>query len=309
MPLTTLPNGLVLEAPSANEAKVIYRELFEDCPYLRNGVTVSSGDTVLDIGANVGGFSVLLARRHRDLRIVAFEPIPETFAILERNAMRHLGGAEFTLVNAGVSSAAGRERFEVPPNSSFVASAESASARPGTRSGASPLVRARALLEDAERAGLLPRRVAKRLEAGLDSRLARPLLLAAMRIGGAALSVVRRLRTRHVECEMTTISDCLRDNGIDAVDLVKVDVEGAEWAVLNGIEDADWPRLRQLVIEVHDVGGRVARVRDMLERKGYRVVVEQEDWATLKLLGLHNVYAVRTPEGATDAERAGQRGT
>jgi FkbM family methyltransferase len=300
VPLTTLPNGLVLEAPSAAEAKVIYRELFEACPYLRNGVTVRPGDTILDIGANVGGFSVLLAGRYRDLRIVAFEPIPETFAILERNASRLLAGADVTLVNAGVSSAAGRARFEIPPNSSFMASAEPAPPSPAMRGAGSPLVRARALLEDAERAGLVPRRVTRRLAAGLDSRLARPFLLAGMRVGGRALSVLRRMRTRHVDCEMTTVSDCLRKYGIDVVDLVKIDVEGAEWSVLNGIGDDDWTRLRQLAIEVHDVDGRVGKVRELLERKGYRVVVEQEDWATLKLLGLHNVYAVRSDRTGVD---------
>jgi hypothetical protein len=34
-------------------------------------------------------------------------------------------------------------------------------------------------------------------------------------------------------------------------------------------------------------------MRDVLEAKGYRVVVEPADWATHRLMGLHMLYASR----------------
>ena len=67
----------------------------------------------------------------------------------------------------------------------------------------------------------------------------------------------------------------MRELGIEHVDLLKIDVEGAEWDALVGIEETDWARIRQLAIEVHDVDGRVARIRELLERKGYDVAVER----------------------------------
>jgi hypothetical protein len=69
MPITTLPNGLVLETPTENEAKVIYEQLFESNAYLRNGITLHDGATVFDVGAHVGGFSASLVQHHRDLRL------------------------------------------------------------------------------------------------------------------------------------------------------------------------------------------------------------------------------------------------
>jgi FkbM family methyltransferase len=60
--------------PLEYEAKYIH-------PSLNN---LESGDTVLDIGANVGFFSILASDRvGNNGNVVAFEPIPETASILE----------------------------------------------------------------------------------------------------------------------------------------------------------------------------------------------------------------------------------
>jgi hypothetical protein len=74
---------------------------------------------------------------------------------------------------------------------------------------------------------------------------------------------------------------------------LKIDVEGAEWDVLRGIDEAHWPLIRQIVVEAHDVDGRVDRVRDLLLSKGYSVIVDREDWALHELLGIYTVFARR----------------
>jgi 31-O-methyltransferase len=294
MPLTTLPNGLTLEASSAREAGILYCELFERGSYTRHGIDVGDGATVLDVGANVGAFSVALAQRHRDLQLVLFEPIPDTFALLRRNAERLLGSARVTLVRAGVSSAPGRMTFLVPP-SSATATAHPSTGKMSAHAGGKVSLQTwvRAALADARRAKQIRPRLAKVVERGLDHRMFRPVTLGAILVTVGGVSLANRLRTKHLECELTTISTALREYGIDAVDLAKIDVEGAEWEVLQGIDESDWPRIRQLALEVHDVDGRVSRMRELLETKGYRVVVEQADWATHRLMGLHMLYASR----------------
>jgi Methyltransferase FkbM domain len=96
---------------------------------------------------------------------------------------------------------------------------------------------------------------------------------------------------------LTTISAAMRLYGISTVDLAKIDVEGAEWVVLEGIDEADWPRIRQLALELHDVDDRIARKRDLLETKGYRVLVDDADWATHRLMGVRCAVrqCARTP--------------
>lgn len=294
MPLATLPNGLTLETTSPREASILYSEIFEQGSYARHGIDVGDGATVLDVGANVGAFSIALAQQHRDLRLVLFEPIPATFALLRRNAERLLGSARVTLVPAGASSAPGRATFRVPP-SSTAATAYPSTSKPtaGANGKVTMQTWVRAALEDARRAKTIRPRLATVVERGLEHRTARPVILGAIVAAVGAVTLVHRFRTKHLECELTTISAALHEYSIDAVDLVKIDVEGAEWAVLQGIAESDWPRIRQLAIEVHDVDGRLARMRDVLEGKGYRVVVDEADWATHRLMGLHMLYASR----------------
>jgi 31-O-methyltransferase len=291
----TLPNGLTVEAPSSREAAFLYLEIFELDSYTRHGIDVRDGATVLDVGANVGMFSLALAQRRRDLRLVLFEPIPDTFAMLRRNAQRLLGSARVTLVPAGVWSAPGRVTFRIPPSSSAMATADPARGTSGS-DGAGRIglqTRVRAGLDDARRARQIRPRLAALLARGLEHRALRPVVLGAILVVAAGVALAQRVRTKHVECDLTTISAALREYDIDAVDLAKIDVEGAEWEVLKGIDESDWPRLRQLAIEVHDVDDRVARMRDLLATKGYDVVVDEADWATHRLMGIHMLYASR----------------
>ncbi|KUN81017.1 hypothetical protein AQJ66_25465 [Streptomyces bungoensis] len=78
-----------------------------------------------------------------------------------------------------------------------------------------------------------------------------------------------------VEAEVRRLSDALRDWAPEGpVDLLKIDVEGAELEVMEGLEAADWRRVRQSVVEVQDLDGRLDAVRGILEAQGFTVTVE-----------------------------------
>ena len=54
------------------------------------------------------------------------------------------------------------------------------------------------------------------------------------------------------------------------IDLLKIDVEGDEIEVLNSIGEANWPLIRQIVVEVHDINERLATAVNLLTVHGYR---------------------------------------
>ena len=72
-------------------------------------------------------------------------------------------------------------------------------------------------------------------------------------------------------CAVRTLSsiieDCFPD--ITQIDLLKIDVEGSEFLVLRGISKAHMKLIRQLVLEVHDVDGRLSEVLKLLATSGF----------------------------------------
>jgi hypothetical protein len=61
--------------------------------------------------------------------------------------------------------------------------------------------------------------------------------------------------------------------------------------VLRGISPEHWPLIRNILIEVHDLGNRLRKVVDLLETHGYSVYVEQE--ALLTDTNIYNLFASR----------------
>lgn len=81
--------------------------------------------------------------------------------------------------------------------------------------------------------------------------------------------------TSSVTVAGTTLTSFLDRHGISIVDLVKMDIEGAEFDVLESMSDLDILRIRQLTIEFHDFldSNLLPRVRitdQRLRRLGFR---------------------------------------
>ncbi len=74
--------------------------------YLLSGIPIEPGSVVVDVGANIGEVSLLLARRHR-CRLVCVEPEPEEFRCLQRN----LAPFDATCVNTALWSSVETLKF------------------------------------------------------------------------------------------------------------------------------------------------------------------------------------------------------
>lgn len=258
-----LPNGLEVAHLNAYETDYLYQEIFVDRVYLRHGVEIGDGDCVFDVGANVGLFSLFARRSARDVRVFAFEPSPGLAPIVAENA-RRAGGVQ--VLHCGVSEAAGSADFTFYARSSVFSGY-------------------RAERGDDEAA----------LRAVIDNVLARGGLGdAAERAQAVEHLLAGRLEAQVCRTPLVALSDVIDQHGVERVDLLKIDAEKSERAVLRGLREEHWPRVRQIVMEVHDRSGAEPRLlADELRARGFEVTLQSED--LLGGSGLSTLYA-RRPE-------------
>lgn len=240
-----------LRHPDPEQLWYQLQEIVGSRSYLQHGVEVREGDVVLDVGANVGVAAAFFAEECRAGQVHSFEPVRPIYEVLRENLSGFPGCAPHPY---GLGKATGRARIAFYPNEWAI-------------SGLHPDPEAdRAVVERA-----------------------------LLNLGNSGQEVEQRLGNRFevemLDCELRTLSDALRDESIDRVDLLKIDAEKAELDVLDGIEEADWPRIRQVAAELHlDPIGRRDTV-DALTRRGFAVAVDQDP--TMAGTPIHMLYAVR----------------
>ena len=197
---TTNAFGTRIELPHP-EPRFIEEIVLRHCYTPTPDFQVKEGMVVLDVGANVGIFTIYAASRNRTGRIVAIEPDPESFSFLRDN-IRANGFANIQLLNAAIGANTGK----------------------GT------------LVEDNP--------------------------------GSVTVSTnVQGLKSATIRIE--TISSLVKALGLQKVDLLKVDAEGAEFEV---IEDTSWAAVvSRVVMEVHHPRGDYRMLVRKLSNVGYRI--------------------------------------
>jgi FkbM family methyltransferase len=97
--------------PLERDTGPIYDEIFVWEVYENKNLLIPADATILDIGGNIGFYSIWAARRYKPKRIFVYEPSPVTYACLVENVGRHVdtGQTSATCINLAVSSQPGRE--------------------------------------------------------------------------------------------------------------------------------------------------------------------------------------------------------
>jgi amino acid adenylation domain-containing protein/FkbM family methyltransferase len=257
-----LADGTSVVHVNPAETAFLYEEIFGRGGYLKHGIEIPQDACVLDVGANIGLFALLVARLAPDARILAFEPIPAVHRVLSLNAEIH--GLRGSTHDCALGRTAGTATFTYFPHITLL------SGRYADASADAGMVRQ--MLENAGQ---------------LDPSDSVDELLA------------DRLEHEEVERPVSTVSEILREHGLERVDLLKIDVEKGELDVLAGIDDGDWPKIQQVVIEVHGGDARLREVTDTLERAGFEHWVDEDE--LLRGSGLYNVYARRGTLAPTSA--------
>jgi FkbM family methyltransferase len=257
------PEPGVLQRPRGSKipTTTLLREVDE---YFAAGASVSPGDTVVDVGANVGAFSLRVAERcQSDVTLLCFEPSPATCRALTANFGKNalLGKTRHFIHQVGLGSRkeAGQERAfynfrHFPSNSTFDL--------------ANKRRECEMFFEDrARRLGDWFARVIPTPRSGAGARLER--MTSPFWKGSAWWWITRKyLGVESGKARIETLDEVLRRERIARVDLLKIDVEGPELEVLQGLGPRTWPLVRQVVMETHNRDGRQSVIEDLCRANG-----------------------------------------
>ena len=265
-----LSNGLDVFYRSRADLDMLEDEMFDDNQYCRNGIELRNGDCIFDAGANIGFFLIYLNQTLSDASVFCFEPIPETFELLEQNAKRH-NHLNLRIENCGLSNQSGVANFKHYPHSSVSSTMYPQDSKEFLSNSR------RYILDEIRKRG----RVLRLMVDWSPSFVWTPLT-----------ELIRRRYQSgvNVESKLRTVSEVIDEHDVTAIDLLKVDTEGAELSVLQGIRDEHWPLIRQAVVEVHDGVCGLEKVLAILESFGFSLVVDEPSET---LSHLRMVYATR----------------
>ena len=84
-----LKTGLSIVSPMEEPLIYLFEEIWVGHAYTPPDFNVEPGDTVVDIGANIGVFSMWAAARAQRVRVISLEPSPGMFHCLQQNLSRN----------------------------------------------------------------------------------------------------------------------------------------------------------------------------------------------------------------------------
>lgn len=260
----TLPNGLEIAHLKSYETHYLYNEIFVEKTYLKHNIELPDGATVLDIGANIGMFSLFVIGHCQNPRIFAFEPAPITFEVLKKNLA--LYSPQSIACNVGIADSDREAEFTFYPHSSVFSGFFADDDIDGDA--------LRQVMEN-ELIANHKDRSKESIQAYLDQMLK------------------DRLKKETYRCQLRSLSSLFTEHNIECVNLLKIDAEKCEWDILQSIQDTDWKKIQQVVVEVHDKKGEIlSNIQTRLQEKGFTINVLEEK--LLEKSGLYNIYAKRS---------------
>lgn len=278
-----LPRIGKIHCHTKSETRFIYKEIFERREYVKHGIEIKPGNIVFDVGANVGLFTLFTNKECKNnVSIYSFEPIPPTFELLNKNASVH-GLSErdnIKLFNLGLTCTDGPAEAEftfyrgMSGNSTMKADEKRMQYNNLDPDDVINLIKNRSSLYKA--------------------------LLSLYPIRFLLKKLLQKKKQSITEgetfiCRLSTLSKICQEYTVPSIDLLKIDVEGAELDVLLGIEDQDWPKIKQSVIEVYDVNGRMNTIKKLLHNKGFnKIAAFEPTWSQVMKLDSYVLYARRS---------------
>jgi len=237
-----LPDGnRILIRPNDKSQEWAIEEVYQERVYERM-FNISVGDTVIDVGANIGAFTVKASKLVGPTgTVISLEPASKSFTLLDANIRRN-DLSNVKPFKYAVSDSEGEASLYV----------DKASERSSLFSDQGDSERTRRNIETIESVKMV---------------------------------------------SLDTLAESLK---FDRIDVIKIDVEGSELAVLRGAKRTITKYMPNIVLEWHPLGGPLDGIRSFFSTSGYTVM---ESYSANTPCAI--VYAV--PNGSTVFDNRTQR--
>lgn len=282
-----LDNGTVVSSLQNTEKRWdISSQLVHVKQYLKYGVHIKPGDTIFDIGANIGMFGLVAYDLcNQDADVYCFEPIPHIFEDLEKN-LSCVNPDRLKAFLFGFSNINGKVEFTYYPNAPALSTIHPENMEKGLEQMITSIEEGIDEIPDFFDTGKESEKLSNNSE------------LTEKEVRFKKLRTILGLKTafqeKNVICDVKTVSSFIQLEGIDKIDLLKIDVNGSELDIINGIDKEDFKKINQIVIEVPLGGEKLDKLKSILESSGFsRVTVEEQDPVINKGLSYYIVYAVK----------------
>ena len=264
-----LPNNQEVFCLKADEAKILYQQVQG---YLKYGIVIKEGDIIFDVGANIGLFALMINNLcDGKADIFAFEPMPSIFAALDQNANKY-NSDKINVFQIGLGKQPRTVEFTHYPNATAISTMYPDS------SGEEKQQFAATIRDNTE-------------------KLPFPFSLIKFLPHSMFCLITDKLTDfayfeQKIECQIKTISQIIEEQLINQIDLLKIDVEKAELDVLQGINSEDWIKIKQVIVEVHNINDRVLFIYELLRERGFSKIKQEQD-PVFRHLDIYNIYASR----------------
>ena len=261
MKKTTLINGDTIFCINSLEAQMLHEHI---TGYFDDFISIKQSDTILDIGANIGILGLELTKKYPMINIHSFEPIDNIYSVLKANSDLS-NNKNFQSYNFGISDKSESIEFTYFPNAPALSSANDE-----IWNSKEDLIEAfDGSMQNAPSNWWWKKFIPKFTYAFFVKNLIR--------------------KKKKISCKLKPLSKVIDELSLRKIDLLKIDCEGNEHKVINGINEQNWSIINQLIIEINDIDGRLEYIKNKLKKLGFKIKIIQEP--ALKKTNLYNLFA------------------
>lgn len=217
MPLMALPNGIQIAHQTLAETDFLFKEIFESQQYWNPNVTLPDNPMIVDVGANIGLFTIALKITYPNAIIHCIEPAPEPYKKLSINA--ELFGPNIVTHCLAIGRRSGPVEMIHYPQMSIMS---------GSKADYQKNLHWLVLH-------------AKKLKSNVTETISDSEL---------AEALATKLTSCKFVVKQRTLSQFIQTNQIKRIDFLKIDVESSELDVLQSLKKADWELIQNVVIEI-----------------------------------------------------------